>query len=451
MQSYFYPGDNQMARSVTFVIDGTVDTQIAISENSDGTLTFDVSVIGGVIGDLRGLFFDVANPNKLAGLSIAGADINKHVAKHDQVHTLGKDANVNGDVASASGNFDVGIEFGTPGMATDDIQSTSFVVSGLTIDDLSGQDFALRYTSVGVEDGDRSDGAKILGHATAAPDAIADAFSTDEDTPLAGANVLGNDTDADGDVLAVNLVNGVAANVGAPVLITTDGGRTAEITLAADGTLSFTPDDDFDSLAADQTDSFHFTYGVTDNNGGLDTEAAVTITVDGSDDGSGGGPSEGTVTVIDFEDLVNNNFLPIADGYKGFNWDVPGNNLFSADGSAHPVANSGFKHAGSIVAFTPFNLEPVTISRTDGTDFIFDKVELTSAWNSWETTRVSGYNNGSLVGTSDVGITDDGPTAFDPSWGAIDTLEFDLIAYSGVYDTGIASQNFILDNFHFIL
>jgi hypothetical protein len=243
-----------VARSVTFVIEGTVDTQIAISENLDGTLTFDVSVIGGVIGDLRGLFFDVANPHKLAGLSIAGADINKHVAKNDQVHTLGKDANVNGNVASASGNFDVGIEFGTPGMATDDIQSTSFVVSGLTIDDLSGQDFALRYTSVGVEGGARNDGAKILGHATAAPDAIGDAFSTDEDTPLAGANVLGNDTDADGDVLAVNLVNGVAANVGVPVLVTTDGGRNAEITLAADGTLSFTPDDDFDSLAAGQTD-----------------------------------------------------------------------------------------------------------------------------------------------------------------------------------------------------
>jgi VCBS repeat-containing protein len=446
-----------MARSVTFVIEGTVDTQIAISENSDGTLRFDVSVIGGVIGDLRGLFFDVAAPNTLASLSIAGADINKHVAKNNQVHTLGKDANVNGDVASASGNFDVGIEFGTSGMATDDIQSTTFVVSGLTIDDLSGQDFALRYTSVGVEGGARSDGAKILGQATAAPDAIADAFSTDEDTPLAGANVLGNDTDADGDgdVLAVNLVNGAAANVGTPVLITTDGGRTAEITLAADGTLSFTPDDDFDSLAAGQTDSFRFTYGVSDGNGGLDTEAAVTVTVGGSadesDGGSGGGAGEGTLTVIDFEDLADNNFLAIVDGYHGFNWDVPGNNLFSANGSTHPVSNSGFKHAGSIVAFTPFGLEPVTISRTDGTDFIFDKVELTAAWESWETIQVSGYNDGALVGTSTVGTTDDGPTAFDPNWGAIDTLQFDVIASSGVTETGIRGQHFIFDNFHFLL
>jgi hypothetical protein len=203
-----------MARSVTFVIEGTVDTQIAITENLDGTLTFDVSVLGGVIGDLRGLFFDVAAPNKLAGVSIEGDDVTKHLAGDNQVHTLGKDANVNGEVASASENFDVGIEFGTSGMGTDDIQSTSFVVSGLTIDDLSGQDFALRYTSVGIEGGARSDGAKILGQATAAPDAIGDAFSTNEDTPLAGANVLGNDTDGDGDALAVNLVNGVAANVG---------------------------------------------------------------------------------------------------------------------------------------------------------------------------------------------------------------------------------------------
>jgi VCBS repeat-containing protein len=430
-----------MARSVTFLVEGPVDTQITITENLDGTLRFDVSVLGGEIGDLRGLFFDVANPNKLAGLSVKGADVTKHVVGNDQVHTVGKDVNVNGNVALASGNFDVGIAFGKPGKAADDIQSTSFVVSGLTIDDVSHQDFALRYTSVGIAGGARSDGAKILGQSPAAPDAIADAFSTDEDTPLAGANVLGNDTDADGDVLAVNLVNGTAANVGLPMLVTTVGGRTAEITLAQDGTLSFTPGGDFASLAAGETDSFHLTYGVTDNNGGLDTEAAVTVTVSGSDDR--------VATVIDFEDLANRNFVPIPDGYHGFNWDVPGDNLYSANGSTHAVADSGFRHAGSIVAFTPFAAEPVTISRTDGTDFTFDEVELTSAWNSWETIRVSGYNNGALVGRSDVGITNDGPTNFDPSWGPIDTLELDLTGWSGVYEGGVTGQHFIIDNFKF--
>src|SRR5829696_2904012 len=99
-----------MARSVSFVVEGTVDTQIVISENLDGTLRFDVSVIGGVIGDLRGLFFDVAAPNKLAGVRVEGADVTGRAAKDDKVHALGKDANVNGEVASASGNFDVGIE-----------------------------------------------------------------------------------------------------------------------------------------------------------------------------------------------------------------------------------------------------------------------------------------------------------------------------------------------------
>jgi hypothetical protein len=437
-----------MARSLTFVVEGTVDTQITISENLDGTLTFDVSVIGGVIGDLRGLFFDVADPDKLAGLAIHGNDVTKHVAQNDKVHSIGKDANVTGDVAKASGNFDVGIEFRTPGKGHDDIQSTSFVVSGLKLDDLSGQDFALRYTSVGVEGGPRSDGAKILGHAptapdaNAAPDAVADTFSTDEDTPLAGANVLGNDTDANGDALAVNLVNGAAANVGVPILITTDGGRTTEITLAQDGTLSFTPGNGFDGLAVGQTDSFHLTYGVTDNKGGLD-EAAVTVIVNGAD--------ERAATVINFEDLVNNNGLPISDGYRGFNWHVPGNNLFSTDGTNHPIDGSGYQHAGSIVAFNPSNLAPVTITRADGSDFIFDKVELTSAWSSLETIRVSGYNNVALVGTSDVGINDDQPTTFDPSWGAIDTLQFDLLSYNGVYDIGIPGQNFIFDNFHFFL
>src|SRR4051794_13181792 len=112
---------------------------------------------------------------------------------------------------------------------------------------------------MGADDGGRHiGGAKILGHAptapdaNAAPDAVADTFSTDEDTPLASANVLGNDTDANGDALAVNFVNGAAANVGVPILITTDGGRTAEITLAQDGTLSFTPGNGFDGLAVGQ-------------------------------------------------------------------------------------------------------------------------------------------------------------------------------------------------------
>lgn len=47
-----------MARSITVVVDGPVDTQIKITELDDSTLRFDLEVLGsGLIGDLRGLFF----------------------------------------------------------------------------------------------------------------------------------------------------------------------------------------------------------------------------------------------------------------------------------------------------------------------------------------------------------------------------------------------------------
>ena len=42
-----------MARSMTFVIEGDVAPLVAITEQADGTLRFDLKVIGGVIGDLR--------------------------------------------------------------------------------------------------------------------------------------------------------------------------------------------------------------------------------------------------------------------------------------------------------------------------------------------------------------------------------------------------------------
>src|SRR4051812_16338498 len=206
-----------MSRSVSFLIHGTVDTRITVSENADGTLTFDLAVLGsGSIGDLRGLFFDVACPSKLGHVRVSGHDVTGFLAKNDAVDTLGGDASVQGAVSSASNKFDVGIAFGTPGITKDDIQATSFTLSGLSIDDIGQQDFALRYTSVGAAGGKRTGDVKILGHSSAvpnaintAPNAINDSFSTDENTALANANanVLLNDTDADGDPLAVSAIN----------------------------------------------------------------------------------------------------------------------------------------------------------------------------------------------------------------------------------------------------
>ena len=97
-----------------------------------------------------------------------------------------------------------------------------------------------------------------------APTAQPDVYSTPEDTPLvvgAADGVLENDTDPDDDDLTAVLVSDVS-----------DG----TLTLAADGSFAYTPDDDFDGQDA-------FTYRASD--GALDSPpTTVTITVGGTND-----------------------------------------------------------------------------------------------------------------------------------------------------------------------
>src|SRR4051812_35634707 len=113
-----------MSRSVSFVIHGTIDTRITVSENAGGTLTFDLAVLGsGSVGDLRGPFFDVAAPFKLSHVTVSGRDDTGFLAKNDAVDTVGGGANVQGAISNASNKFDIGIAFGTPGIGKDNIQA----------------------------------------------------------------------------------------------------------------------------------------------------------------------------------------------------------------------------------------------------------------------------------------------------------------------------------------
>ena len=88
-----------------------------------------------------------------------------------------------------------------------------------------------------------------------APDAVDDSETTDYGTPVSG-NVLGNDTDPDGDDLTATLATGPA---------------NGSVVLNDDGSYTYTPDDGF---SGEDT----FTYTIDDGNGGSDT-ATVTITV----------------------------------------------------------------------------------------------------------------------------------------------------------------------------
>ena len=112
------------------------------------------------------------------------------------------------------------------------------------------------------------------------PSATGDTGASLEGGTGAG-DVLANDTDPDAtDTLSVTAVNGA----GGSVATATAGSAGGLFTVDGDGTYSFDPNGDFESLAAGETATTTVTYTVSDGNGGTDT-ATLTVTVTGQNDG----------------------------------------------------------------------------------------------------------------------------------------------------------------------
>lgn len=282
-----------MARSLTFTIEGEIDTIVFVEEgdfDGDGftDLRFTVSVdeSDGTTADLRGLFWDVADDDT-SGWSVwpdESPDVTDEAFGLNDVTDLGNGANMKGKITNKGKGFDAGVEIGSQGIGKNDIQSTTFVITGdgedLTLDDIGGMRFGVRLTSYGEIDGPRDGSLKIAGIAPNAPDAINDALTTDEDT-AASLNILDNDTDADGDPLTVTSIEG--GDVGVQYSFTSDGGRDALITVNADGSMSVDPNGNFEDLSTGDTDTFTLTYHISDGDGGTDC-AEVVVTIEGVND-----------------------------------------------------------------------------------------------------------------------------------------------------------------------
>jgi uncharacterized repeat protein (TIGR01451 family) len=115
-----------------------------------------------------------------------------------------------------------------------------------------------------------------------APIAKPDGVTADEDTALNG-NVLsdngnGIDEDPDGDPLTVTEVDGVAANVGSQITLTSG----ALLTVDVSGTFAYDPNDQFETLAVGDTATDAFDYTISD--GIASDSATVTITINGAND-----------------------------------------------------------------------------------------------------------------------------------------------------------------------
>ena len=118
--------------------------------------------------------------------------------------------------------------------------------------------------------------------------------------------VLSNDSDADGDTLAISQIEGQAVSVGS--ILTLTSGATVE--LLADGSLRFDQNGAFDALNTGETSLETISYTVSDGQGGTDT-ASVTITIQGADETAGGaGIVDGTAG----DDTINTSYAGDPEG-----------------------------------------------------------------------------------------------------------------------------------------
>ncbi|MGH6920339.1 MAG: Ig-like domain-containing protein, partial [Geminicoccaceae bacterium] len=265
-----------------FAIPGVPNVIVNVSEQ-DGGILFELSQTGANVADLGGLFFDVNDPSVIPSLVYSGADVTDFQADDEGVLNLKQGVDMNG---AASSPFDVGVALGTPGIGKDDIQATSFVLSStaglLTLDLIANVEFGARLTSVGPAGSNRNGSEKYTAISTAAPDAIDDLITTDEDNPTASAaagGLLSNDKDADGGPLVITQVNGSGANVGNQITLQNGG----LLTVDANGSYSYDPNGEFEHLAVGETATESFTYEMFDNNSGFDVATGV-ITINGVND-----------------------------------------------------------------------------------------------------------------------------------------------------------------------
>ncbi|MBD2517377.1 FG-GAP repeat protein [Nostoc sp. FACHB-973] len=105
------------------------------------------------------------------------------------------------------------------------------------------------------------------------PVAVNDTASTDEDTAI-NIEVLGNDSN----FLMLTAIDGRPVVVGTAITLSSG----ALVTLNADGSLTYNPNAQFESLAVGESSTDSFTY--TTNNGSLTNTASVNLTINGVND-----------------------------------------------------------------------------------------------------------------------------------------------------------------------
>ncbi|OLO06304.1 hypothetical protein BTW08_18250, partial [Salinicola sp. MH3R3-1] len=195
--------------------------------------------------------------------------------------TTGENTVLSGQVPAASdvdgtvAGYNLATDVGTgDGSLTFNADGSYSFVSGTDFDSLAAgesRDVTFSYTATD-NDGGVSAPKTVTITVTGtndAPVAVADTRTTGENSVLSGQVPAA--TDVDGTIASYALDTGVGQGNGS-------------LTFNADGSYSFTPGTDFDSLAAGESRDVTFSYTAIDNDGGVSEPKTVTVTVTGTND-----------------------------------------------------------------------------------------------------------------------------------------------------------------------
>ena len=291
-------------REIQFTDETGFTAMITVVENADGTLKFTIQVdeSDGFTGDVRALYLNNTDNTEYSGLVISDIDVTSDTTDLDLVQDIDgvrsvdeKDTNINGEVLKDNdGRFDTGIEFGSSGMAVDDVQYVTFTLSAdqpVSIDSFDWSLIGLRVTSVGEVDGSRDDSLKL--------------GTTDVTTPVTNSLADEDETAILGEEAGMTALDNVLDNsddpeAGDPTVVwhgnATGGGI---FSIASDGTASFDTNGEFEHLAAGETTTASVDYVVEDAEG-LQVTSTYSVTIVGvndlADDGESAMVMEGSGT-----------------------------------------------------------------------------------------------------------------------------------------------------------
>lgn len=216
-----------------------------------------------------------------------------------------------------------------------------------------------------VNDGEASSSSQIMTiNITAVnepPVAANDLAITDEDHATT-INVLANDTDPDGDTLAIT---GIAGSV-----MTTSHGATVTLTNPATGVFTYNPGNAFQSLIAGDIGTDSFSYTIEDGHGGTSTPATVTINVTGVNDA----PTNISLTNSVVAEHIVSETTTLVGHLTAIDPDGGDNTTFSFVGAADPR----FSIIGNALYATNLNFEQgpnaltLMIRATDGSNAYMD-------------------------------------------------------------------------------